>query len=107
MCRCPGWPNGGFIYTSGSTGAPKGVAVEHRSLNHLASTLHATFLGHDPYLVGADSVPPYEPTAAINPRVPPTPVGFSLSHCETSSRPLTTNRPSPMVEALLERTGPA
>ncbi|MFF5520186.1 AMP-binding protein [Streptomyces coeruleorubidus] len=96
-----------IIYTSGSTGAPKGVAVEHRSLNHLTSTLHATLLGHDPCLAGADSVPPSEPTAVINPRVPPTPVGHSLSHCETASRPLTTNRPSPMVEALLERTGPA
>ncbi|KRV48108.1 hypothetical protein AQ490_26585 [Wenjunlia vitaminophila] len=47
-----------IIYTSGSTGAPKGVAVQHRSLNHLTSTLQATFLGHDPYLAGADSVPP-------------------------------------------------
>ncbi|MBI0379469.1 amino acid adenylation domain-containing protein, partial [Streptomyces albiflaviniger] len=47
-----------IIYTSGSTGAPKGVAVQHRSLTHLTSTLQATFLGHDPYLAGADSVPP-------------------------------------------------
>ncbi|MGI5371658.1 hypothetical protein [Streptomyces sp. A244] len=37
-----------------------------------------TFLGHDPYLAGADSVPPCEPTAVINPRVPPTPLGFHL-----------------------------
>ncbi|AXE88333.1 Gramicidin S synthase 2 [Streptomyces sp. Go-475] len=46
------------IYTSGSTGAPKGVAVQHRSLNHLTSSLQATFLGHEPHRAGAGSVPP-------------------------------------------------